>query len=280
MLLPRVSPTQYLDVSDGRLAYDDAGAGPLVICVPGLGDVRTSYRFLTPKLVGAGYRVVTMDLRGHGESSVGWPDYASTSIASDVLAVVHALAAGPAILIGNSYGGAAVAYAAATDHAAVASLVLLDAFVRDAPQNFFQRLSVWAVGRLGPSVCTSYYKSLYRSTPPADLAEYSKALTANLKQRGRFTATVAMMHSSHAAITPRLSDIHAPTLVVVGTNDPDFPDPVAEARFIEAQLTGTTQKQVALINGAGHYPHAEMPDTLVPVLLSFLQSVKVQQHDA
>ena len=276
--------TQYLDVPGGRLAYDDAGVGPLVICIPGLGDVRASYRFLVPALVGAGYRVVTMDLRGHGESSVGWPDYASTAIAGDVLALIHSLAAGPAVLIGNSYGGAAVAYAAATDPAAVAGVVLLDAFVRDTPQSPMQRMlvrtSVWAMGLLGAGAWISYYKSLYRSAPPADLAPYAKALTANLKQRGRFAAVLAMMHGSHAAITPRLSDLHAPVLIVVGSRDPDFPDPAAEARFIEAHLTGTPQKHVAIIEGAGHYPHAEMPDKTIPILLDFLPLTRGQHRGA
>src|SRR5574340_1604387 len=42
--------TQFLHVKDGTLAYDDTGAGPLVICVPGMGDLRGEYRFLAPKL--------------------------------------------------------------------------------------------------------------------------------------------------------------------------------------------------------------------------------------
>ena len=37
--------TQYLPVSAGTLAYDDQGSGPLVLCVPSMGDVRQEYRF-------------------------------------------------------------------------------------------------------------------------------------------------------------------------------------------------------------------------------------------
>jgi len=61
--------TQHLRLSDGTLAFDDQGEGPLVLCVPAGGDLRSEYRFLTPQLVAAGYRVVTMDIRGQGESS-------------------------------------------------------------------------------------------------------------------------------------------------------------------------------------------------------------------
>src|SRR5258708_8045411 len=75
-----VTSTRYLEVPGGRLAYDDTGTGPLVVCLPGLGDLRASYRFLAPRLVAAGYRVVPMDLRGLGESSTGWPDYPATPL--------------------------------------------------------------------------------------------------------------------------------------------------------------------------------------------------------
>ncbi len=60
--------TQYLDRGEGRIAYDVTGSGPLVVAVPGMGDLRSSYRHLAPALVDAGFRVATMDLRGHGDS--------------------------------------------------------------------------------------------------------------------------------------------------------------------------------------------------------------------
>jgi len=265
--------TRYLDVPGGRVAYDDAGSGPLVVCVPGLGDVRASYRFLAPQLVAAGYRVVTMDLRGHGDSSVGWADYRDTAIAGDALALVRVLDAGPATLIGNSYGGAAVAYAAAIDPAAVSALALLDAFVRDVPQTMLQRLGVGAVTLLGPRAWVAYYKTLYPSAPPADFAAYRAALKANLKEPGRYASVKAMMSAtqgSHAAVEARLGDIKAPTLVVIGAKDPDFPDPAGEARRTAKALRGAARVEVAMVEGAGHYPHAEFPAVVGPRMVAFL----------
>ena len=73
------------------IAYDSAGSGPLVVGLPGLGDVRQQYRFLAAQLVEAGYRVVTMDIRGQGESSVGWPAYSVAGVGSDILALIQDL---------------------------------------------------------------------------------------------------------------------------------------------------------------------------------------------
>jgi len=267
--------THLLSLQEGTLAYDDTNtSGPLVICVPGVGDLRASYRFLVPSLVAAGYRVVTMDLRGHGESSVGWSDYLDTTSARDVLALVHSLNAGPALLIGNSYGGSAVTYAAAIDPNAVAGLVLLDAYVRDLPLTLLQRLALWAVAQIGASAWTLYYKSLYVSKQPSDMPIYLATLKANLKERGRFAATKAMLYGSHATVETHLADVKAPTLIMMGSKDPDFPDAANEAKYTAEHLRGASRTEIHLIEGAGHYPHAEMPEHVSPLVVAFLQQIK------
>lgn len=97
----------------GRIAVESSGAGPLVLCVPGMGESRASFRHLVPGLVQAGYRVAVMDLRGHGDSSAGFDAYDDPAAAGDVLAVIDALGGGPAAVVGNSMGAAAAVLAAA-----------------------------------------------------------------------------------------------------------------------------------------------------------------------
>jgi len=66
--------TQYFKRDEGTLAYSDyGGTGELVLMLPGMGALRSEYRYLAPQISAAGYRAVTVDLRGHGESSVPWP---------------------------------------------------------------------------------------------------------------------------------------------------------------------------------------------------------------
>src|SRR5215468_9963895 len=104
--------TEFLDVADGRIAYDVIGEGPLVVLSHGIGDRRQAYRFLAPKLAQAGYRVASADLRGHGESSMGWASITRTDIASDLLALIDHLG-GPAVIAGHSISGGAATIAAA-----------------------------------------------------------------------------------------------------------------------------------------------------------------------
>src|SRR5690606_37426379 len=132
---PATAPaTRYLALQEGRIAYDSVGEGPLVVMLPGLGDLRQEYRFLAPLIAEAGYRAVTADVRGHGESSVGWPRYDAASVGQDLLALIDHLG-GPAFVIGNSFAAASAVWAATQRPSAVAGLALLGPFVRPAPLN-------------------------------------------------------------------------------------------------------------------------------------------------
>src|SRR5208282_6236865 len=117
--------TQYLKLPDGQFAYDDSGGdGALVICVPGLGDLRQQYRFLAPRLAAAGFRVVTMDLPGQGESSVDWPAYSPALVGADIVAMIRHLGARKAFIIGNSMAGGSAVWAAAEVPDQVAGIVM------------------------------------------------------------------------------------------------------------------------------------------------------------
>lgn len=264
------SGTAFLRRPEGRVAYDVAGDGPLVVCAPGMGDLRSVYRFLAPGLVDAGYRVATMDLRGHGDSDATFSAYDDVAAATDLIALVEELG-GPAVLVGNSMSAGAAVWAAAEAPDLVAGLVLLGPFVREIPTGLVQRLT----GRLslmrpwGPAAWNAYYAKLYPGRPPADLNEHRARIRESLRRPGHWRAFVTTTHTSHAPAEARLGEVRAPALVVMGECDSDFPDPAAEARLIAGRLNA----QVVLVPGAGHYPQAEYPEVVVPAVVEFLGRV-------
>ena len=105
------SDTSYLTRPGGRIGYDVAGEGPLVVLVPGMGDLRAGYRFLAPALRTAGYRVACTDLRGHGDSDAAFPSYGDEETAGDVSALIEELG-GPAVVVGNSMAAGSAVLAA------------------------------------------------------------------------------------------------------------------------------------------------------------------------
>ena len=269
--------TQFLHVKDGTLAYDDTGAGPLVICVPGMGDLRGEYRFLAPRLVAAGYRVVTLDVRGHGETSVRWPDYSVAGIGADILSLARALNADTATIIGTSMAAGAAVWAAAEGPELIAGIILVGPFVRGGGSRLLARtMAAVFSGPWGAGLWTAYYRRLYPTQKPADFEEYVGALKANLREPGRLGALRQMLLARKDASDARLERVAAPTLVLMGTRDPDFPDPAKEAALVAERTHGTAQT----IEGAGHYPHAEAPDITSERVIAFLRQVQQVREEA
>ncbi len=254
----------------GTLIYDDTlGDGPLVVCLPGMGDNRATYRHLTPLLVAAGHRVVTLDPRGLGESDAVWPDYSPEAIGADLLDLLRHLDAGPAVLITNSYTGATAIWAAVEAPSAFAAIVLCDPFARVMPApGAVMRLATAAVGRVRPFWMV-YWSSLFKTRKPADHAAARATLSRQMAEPGRMAALRAMFAADVSVCEARTSSVRAPALVVMGAKDPDFPDPAAEARLIASRLDGT----VVMIPDAGHYPQAEYPSETAAAILAFLKTV-------
>jgi len=270
--------TQWLQHDGGSVAYDDTGSGPLVVCVPGIGETRGEYRFLVPPLRDAGYRVVTMDLRGHGESSAGRADYGPAALGGDILALIRRLDAGPALVIGNSMGCAAAAWAAAESPDLVDGLVLIGPAVRDGMPGWLMHLiyTPLFIPPWGVAVWGRYYHGLYKTAHPADSAAYEAALLANLREPGRLTALRRMSLAPKAPATNRLGQVHTPTLVVMGTGDPDFKDAAAEGRWVADQVHG----RLKLVPGAGHYPHVECAAQVNPTIVDFVRQTAARSHAA
>jgi pimeloyl-ACP methyl ester carboxylesterase len=266
--------TLFLHRPEGRIAYDDAGSGPLVVCLPGLGDLRSEYRHLAPLLVEAGYRVVTVDLRGHGSSDATFSDHRRPTVGDDVVALLEHLDAGPAHLVGTSFGAAAVVWAAAQAPERVASVALIGPFVRDVPIPAIKRAALRAMlaRPWGVAGWLGWYRKLWGSAPPPDQAAHTAAIRANLAEPGRLAAVRDMALSTCEQIDPRLDELTVPSLVVMGTADPDFDDPAEEARIIAGRTGGGT----TLVDGAGHYPHAEQPEVVGAAMTAFLATARTE----
>ena len=237
---------RHLDRPGGRVAYDVAGQGPLVLLVPGMGDLRSTYRHLVPALRGAGYRV-----------AVGGERRVAVSV--------------PAVLVGSSMGAGAAVWAAAERPDLVLGLVLVGPFVRDPNTGAAARRGLrlamtplWAA-----TVWKSYLPRLYAGTRPADFDAHRDQVVASLRRPGYARAFSRTTRVGHAEAAARLGQVRSPALVVMGALDPDFPSPADEAEWVAGRLGG----RVEMVPGAGHYPHSQRPDLTAAAVLDFLARV-------
>jgi pimeloyl-ACP methyl ester carboxylesterase len=270
----RISTLRHLDREQGRLAYGLAGSGPLVVTSPGMGDLRTTWRELSPQLVGAGYRVADAELRGHGDSDATFSAYGDSETADDLIALIDELG-GPAVVVGNSMSAGSAVLVAARRPDLVAGLVLVGPFVRNPPMNpllagLFRAMMArpWAA-----AVWNAYLPSLYAGQKPADFAEYRASVRDAMRRPGRAAAFSRTTRTSHAESERRVGDVVAPALVVMGEGDPDFRDPAGEARWIESRFEGRGGAEVVMVPDAGHYPHAQRPEIVTPAVLDFVATL-------
>ncbi len=267
-----------LSIDGNTIVYDLVGEGPLVVLAHGIGDSRHSYRFLVPVLVSAGYRVANVDIRGCGDSSLGWGGYTRTDIAGDLVAVVAHLG-GPAVIVGHSISGGAATIAAATAPELVSGVVELAPFTRTQAFDLgglvrvkrFRSGYTHMAGVIVAGSLSSWKKYLDVAVPtkPADWPAELGRIEAKQSEPARMKVLQAMAKANPGDAHAQLGKVTCPVLVIEGSADPDWADPRAEGERIIADLPSGVG-ELAVIDGAGHYLHTETPDQVAALVLPFL----------
>ena len=270
--------TERLNIAGNSIAYDLIGQGPLVVLAHGIGDSRHSYRFLAPALAEAGYRVANLDIRGCGDSSLGWAGYSRTDIAGDLVALVRRLG-GPAVIIGQSISGGAATIAAATAPDLVSGVIELAPFTRKQSVDLggLLRAKRFRAGytRLGMTMflgsvkAWKKYLDLAYPTKPADWDGELARIEAKLGEPGRMKALQAMCRANPGDAGAQLPNVTCPVLVIEGDADPDWADPRAEGEKIIAGLPAG-RGELVVLDKVGHYPHAQAPDRVLALAVPFL----------
>lgn len=276
--------TQYLKTTGGTLAYDVTGTGPLIVLAPGIGNQRTAYRHLAPLLVAAGYRVASMDIRGHGESSTGWISHdgseaiTRTDIAGDLLDLIRHLG-GPAVIVGHSISGGAATIAAATDSGLVSAVIEVNPFTKVQRMDLGAMLTVGRYRRGSTALAgTMIFKSLRKwqryldvayPIKPADYAEDMAAMAEKLSEPGRMAEFMKTLKSTPADADAQLPNVKCPALIIMGDADPDFADPRAEGEAVVAKMPAGVGR-LAMVEGSGHYTHVESADRVAALITEFL----------
>ena len=266
-----MTTSKFLPRPEGRLAYEVTGTeGPLVICVPGMGELRQTYRLLAPILVRRGCRVVAMDIRGHGDSDATFTSYDDVALAGDILALIDELGA-PAFVVGNSMGAGAGVIAAADAPAKVSGLALLGPFVRDPEGGALQKLlfRILLTKPWGPAAFMSYYPQWLPGAKPEGYAEHKTRVRENLGRSGHRKAFVRTTRTSHTPAQQRLGEIKTPTVVVMGAADVDWKDPSAEAEWIGDKL----RAEVVMVPEVGHFPQVQAPEVTAAAVTRLIDNV-------
>lgn len=265
---------QYVPLADGgRLAYRDAGSGPLVVLLHGgfLDHRQWNAQLAT---LPDRFRVVAPDARGHGDSTNAESAFRHTD---DVAALIRHLGAGPAILVGVSMG-AATATDTALEHPELVRAVVVSGAGTSEPEftdgwthDTLQQTMTALFGGDLPGALKIWGRFI--TGPHRTRADLDPAIPALVDE---MTMKTWMKHtadepdwSSHAENTwARAAELTIPVLAVIGGADSD------DHRALAARLADTVPgAREITIADAAHYPNMEHPAEFDAIVTEFANSV-------
>jgi pimeloyl-ACP methyl ester carboxylesterase len=252
--------TLFTTSPDGtRIAYDRTGNGPALVLLHGGGSRRQDWHDVGyVKRLQDDYTVITVDLRGHGESGAptGQADYAINKMMQDVLVVADACAVERFILWGFSFGGRVGRHVAARSER-VARLVLMGTPLgAEFSDGFRQEIRDFCVH--WPPIMQAQRDGVLDS---ASLTPDDQEFLRNFNVPAMLAWGPAMLE--WPGIEP--ADLRCPALWLVGSEDKIAMDSV---RKYKQSLEGSMVQSV-IVEGLDHGQVLEQIDTVLSTILAF-----------
>ncbi len=259
-----------INLGGRRLYYDLAGpeTGQVVCFIHSLASDSGMWAEQLPPLLAQGYRVLRLDMRGHGGSDPVAGGYTMAQLADDVAAALDFLAIPRVQLIGLSIGGM-IGQAFAIAHGRrLVSAMLCDT----APQTMPGAKEAWApriaavtkansVAPLADATMERWFTDAFKPRKPGRWQQIHATISGTAPA-GYLGCAAAILDFD---FTPKLPAMTAPTLVVCGADDQGTPP--AGNRKIAALLPGARYEEIP---DARHFPNVEHPETFNRIMLGWL----------
>ncbi len=268
------------------MRYRRAGAGEVVLLLHGLAGSSLTWRAVQP-LLAETHDVIAPDMLGHGESAKPMGDYSLGAFASGLRDLLAVLDVERATIVGHSFGGG-VAMQLAYQHPELCNrLVLVGSgglgrevswLLRLVTLPGFEYLMPIVFPRIVADMGTDVGHVLTRlGLGSARVGELwrSYASLAGAADRKAFVRTIrGVIEPGGQTVnaTDRLYlAAHLPTMIVWGDRDEIIP--VAHAHTAHDAIPNS---RLEILEGVGHFPHAEAPERFLAVLRDFLGSTRAE----
>ena len=247
------------------LAYEALGepGKAVLLLIHGGTASRRSWDLVTPALR-KNYRVIAVDMRGHGQSPAPASGYSAVQLSADVNRVIDELGLEKITVVGHSLGGMAAILLAAHRSDVVKNLVLLDVPVT--PKTIDAMTSLKAqVQSPGFFPVTQAFVDQWSSPPRPVPAAFLAAQQAHIFSLRQIVWQQVFGELAKADITSTLKHITQPTLILWGAGD----RLLNPAQYEQLQA-GIANTRLVVIAEAGHSPHSATPDRVAAEIASFV----------
>ena len=257
----------------GRCVYYDLTgpeAGPVVCFTHSLASDSGMWAEQLPPLLAAGFRVLRLDMRGHGGSETVAGHYTMSALAGDVAAAIDALGLDRVHYVGLSIGGM-IGQGFALEHAAkLRSLMLCDTLpstLPDAKAAWAPRIeAVTKANSLAPiadATMDRWFTGAFKPRNPQRWQQIRDTV-AETSPSGFLGCAAAILDFDWVL---GLRSLKVPTLVVCGGEDPGTPP--AQNRRIAELVPGARYEEIA---NARHFPNVERAEAFNEILLGWLKA--------
>lgn len=254
---------------DAALRYADSGGdGPPVVLTHGAGMDHHAFDPQVPPLIRAGYRVITWDLRGHGDSLLARPvRFTAADALADLEALREELHLDSPVLVGHSLGGGLSQAFVRAYPARAAGLVVLDATWNAGPLTRFESAVLPLAApllALIPAFRMPRLMAKASAVTPAAIDATEAVFAAMPKQRflDVWRATVSLVDPDPGYRTP------VPLGLIRGERDATGNIATAMPRWARAE--GVEEHVIA---GAGHVVTLDAPEVTSAALLEVLAAI-------
>jgi pimeloyl-ACP methyl ester carboxylesterase len=267
----------YVEANGLRFAYLEEGSGPLVLMLHGFPDTAHTWDDLRPRVAAKGFRAVSPFMRGYHPSGIPDRDADQETLARDPLALIDALGAKDAIVIGHDWGASAAYGAAGLDPGRVSKLFVVGIPHPAALKPSLKKL--WGVRHFAayklPGAPNRFARNDFAALP-AIYRRWSPVWTPDPSEFDAVRESFSHPESLNAAfgyyrkLSPIPSEslkarITVPTVVFAGLDD----SIVAPSDYREAARMFDNEYIVEEVRG-GHFMHREHPDAFAERLLAHL----------
>jgi len=262
----------FLDVNGARIHYVSVGQGTPMLLLHGYPLSGELFARNRAALANAGYRVITIDHRGYGQSTAPASDPGSLeTYAQDALAVMDRLNVPKAIIGGMSMGGPIVFEMYRTAPERFSGMLLIDTIANPAgiPEQFLWRGMAQEALANGPqALANDLLKDMLtgetRMNRPGDVQ-----FLTNLVKQATVAADVAGANvlATRPDSIPTLKTITVPTLILVGLEDTVYP-PVFSMKM-QQNIPGS---RLVIIPGAAHAAIFEKADAANRAILDWARA--------
>lgn len=275
--------SHFVEVDGVRVHYQEAGhkTAPPLVLIHGFASSTLVWSKVFLTLAEAGFRVIALDMFGHGYSSKPrFGEYTIDGQARYIMRLLDRLGIGRATIVGSSYGGAVAATCALDYPERVKKLILVGAVNNNEPLNF-KLMRVFGARLVGDVVSPLLIGSrrLLRMRMKRVYDRHAWVLDEKrvdarhlpLRTAGAQRAIIRTVRGWDAERISRDAHlISQPTLLLWGDNDPEIP--LGDAERLHAQVRGS---RLIVFRNCGHLPHEEYPIGFTEAVCDFLRQ---QQH--